>query len=134
MGRNKLTEDEKYKQKIKRDTKNYMKSVREFLKNQNNGEVPFEFECSLLMLETYYSQFLELNYEISKMDRIIVPSRYGDIPSPILHARDTCVAKLDMILKSVGCTFKEQTKMKITEPKTQESPIQAFLKGKIEKR
>lgn len=86
------------------------------------------------MLETYYEEFQLLTYEISKLDSLLSDSRYGKIPHPLLAARDKVTVKLQSLLQCLGCTLKEQVKMKVTEPVVEESPLETLIKGKIEKR
>lgn len=133
MPKQKLSEEEKTKNRIERETAKYMEGVRVFLRKANNGEIPPEYNCSLLMLESYYKQFLVFNDEIDKLDSYIVDTRYGKQPNALLKARDTTVQKLDMILKALGCTFKTQVSMKILETKPlDESPLEQLLKGNME--
>ena len=135
MPKQKLSEEEKTKNRIEREVKAYMESVKEFLRNANNGSIPPEYNCSLLMLESYYKQFLVFNDEIDKLDSYIVDTRYGKQPNALLKARDTTVQKLDMILKALGCTFKTQVSMKIVDTKpVEESPLEKLMKGELEVR
>ena len=115
-------------------TKKFMRSVRDFLKKKNGGQVAPEWECSLLLLETYYSQFIRLNEEIEKLDSIIEVGRYGPKPSPLLNARDMTAVRLESIMKQLGLTLKSALTMEIAEPVIEESPLESFVKGRIEKR
>lgn len=130
-----LTENEKKDNKIKNLTKKYMSSVRAFLSKKNkNGEVAPEWECSLMLLEEYYKQFLLLTEEINKLDSLVVVSRYGEVPNALLTARDKTAIRIEAMLKQLGCTFKEQAKMDIVEPVVEESVLESYVKNKIEKR
>ena len=119
---------------IDRKVKAYMKSVRAFLESQNGGKIPPEWGCSLMMLETYYKEFCTLTQEIDNMDSLIEHGRWGDRPNPVLAVRNSVAARLESLLKSLGLTFKEQSKMEIIEPVAEESVLEKFVKGKIEKR
>lgn len=130
MPARKLTPQENMKNRAERETKKYMKSVYKFLRKNNDGKIPNEYNCSLLMLESYYKQLLIFNYEIENLDSYIVDTRYGKQPNALLKARDTTVQKLDVMLKALGLTFKEQTNMKIVQIKpTEDNPLQDFLKN-----
>ena len=120
--------------RVEKKVKKYMKSVRTFLAQKAGGSVPAEWECSLTLLEEYYRQFLILSDEINGLDSLLAESRYGSIPHPLLSARDKTAVRVESLLKQVGCTFKEAAKMEIVEPVVEESPLDAFMKNKIERR
>lgn len=128
-----LSEKEKRDNKVKKQVSKFMDSVRLILTNKSGGVAP-EWECSLMLLETYYNQFLQMNEEIDELDSLIVESRYGSVPHPLLAARDKAAIRLESMLKQVGCTFKEAARLDIVEPVSEESPLEAFVKNKIEKR
>ena len=134
MPSRKLSDEEIMKNKIKNKTKKFMDTARSFLASKNGGEVAPEWECSLLMLESYFSQFIRLTLEIEALDSIIEPTRYGYQPSPLLKARDTTAVRLESILKQMGMTLKSALTMDIAEPVQEESVLEKFVKGKIEKR
>ena len=134
MPKRKLSEEEIKSNKTEREVKKFMKVVRDFLASKNGGEVAPEWECSLLMLETYYSQFIRLSQEIDALDSIIEMGRYGAQPSPLLKARDTTAIRLEALMKALGLTLKSALSMDIAEPVQAESPLEAFVKNKIEKR
>lgn len=120
--------------RITKQVKKFMKSVKEFLMSKNNGRIPPEWGCSILMLETYYSQFIRLTYEIDALPSLIEQTRYGAAPSPLLKARDTTAVRLESLLKGFGLTMKSAMGMEIVEPVAEESVLDKFLKDKIEKR
>lgn len=128
-----LTDEEKRDNKIKNQTKKYMNSVRAFLAKKN-GEVAPEWECSLMLLEEYYKQFLTLTEEINGLTSLVVDSRYGSVPHPLLAARDKAAIRLEAMMKSCGITFKEAARMELVEPVVEESVLESFVKNKIEKR
>lgn len=128
-----LTDEEKKIKKVKNQTNKFMKSVRAFL-TEKSGSVRPEWECSLMLLEEYYKQFMTLTYEIEKLPSLVSMSRYGEVPNVLLAARDKSAIRLEGLLKSLGCTFKEAAKMDVIETVVEESPLDAFIKNKIEKR
>lgn len=128
-----LTPEETQANEVNRRTKKFMKVVRDFLASKNGGEVAPEWECSLLMLETYYSQFIRLSKEIEQVD-IVVQSKYGPQPNALLKARDTTAVRLEALMKALGLTLKSALTMDIAEPVQEESVLEKFVKGKIEKR
>lgn len=131
MPSKKLTEEEKTKNRIARETSAYMESVREFLRKANNGELPLEYNLSLLMLEEYYKQLLIFNAEVAKLDgNYVTESRYGLVPNAILKARDATVQKLDMLQKQLGLTFNSQIKLKLKDTKpVEENVFEKLLKN-----
>lgn len=124
---------EKDAKKIEKKVKKFMKSVRNFL-TEKSGSVRAEWECSLFLLETYFEEFLMLTMEIEKLDSLLQNSRYGTQPHPLLGARDKSAIRLEGLLKSLGCTFKEAAKMEVIEPVVEDSALDVFLKNKVEKR
>lgn len=128
MVKDKITAD------IEKKTKKFMKVVREFLASKNGGEVAPEWECSLMMLSTYYEQFLMLTNEIKQLPSIVENTRYGKQPSALIKARDATAIRLESMMKSLGLTLKSALTMEIAEPVVEESPLESFVKNKIEKR
>lgn len=129
-----MSKNDKKDAKIKRQVKKFMKAVTTFLKSKNGGSVPAEWECSLMILETYFEQFCILREEISELESLVQESRYGTQPHPLLGALDKVVIRLESMLKQTGLTFKEAAKMEIVEPVAEDSPLEAFMKNKVEKR
>lgn len=125
----------KNEKKIEKKVKKFMKAVKEFLRSKNGGIVPPEYECSLMLLETYYQQFLQLSDELDRLDSYLVMGRYSEVPHPLLSARDKASMRLESLMKELGLTLRAQAKLEIVEPKD-ESPLEAFVKNKsrIEKR
>lgn len=120
--------------KIDSDVAKYMKSVRKFLRSKNGGVIAPEWAASLVMLEEYYRTFLQMSEEISQLDSFTLDNKYSKVLHPLLRARDAASARIESLLKSLGCTFKESLKLDLTEPVTNESPLEQFMNNKIEKR
>lgn len=120
--------------RVAKQVKKFMKAVKDFLMAKNGGRIPAEWGCSLMMLETYYEQFIRLTYEIDDLPSLIEMTRYGAAPSPLLKARDTTAVRLESLMKSFGLTMKSAMGMEIVEPVVEESPLEAFVKNKVEKR
>lgn len=125
--------NEKEIKRVEKKVKKFMKSVRSFLA-EKSGSVRPEWECSLLLLETYLEEFLVFSIEIEKLEDIVTIGRNGEQPHSLFGARDKSAIRIEGLLKSLGCTFKEATKLDIVEPMVDESPLDAFIKNKIEKR
>ena len=125
---------EKDAKKTEKQVKKFMKSVNEYLAEKSGGKVEKAWGCSLMLLEEYYRQFISLTFEINNLESLVVPSRYGDVPHPLLAARDKSAIRLESLMKATGLTFKEATKMDIVETVAEESPLDMFVKNKIEKR
>ena len=127
--------DEQIKKKVDLKTKKFIKSAEKFLAEKAGvDEVPVEWEVSLIMLESYYRDFLTLVIKISQLDSITFKGRYGEQPSPLLGARDKAAIRLESLLKEMGMTMKSGVKMKVVEAQKADSPLDQFIKGKIEKR
>lgn len=125
---------EKELKKTEKQVKKFMKSVNTYLAEKSGGAVEKAWGCSLMLLEEYYRQFIVLTYEINNLDSLVVSSRYGVVPHPLLGARDKAAIRLESLMKSCGITFKEAAKLDVIEPIAEESPLDAFVKNKIEKR
>ena len=134
MPKRKLTEEELKDNKVDRKVKAFMKVVRKFLASKNGGEMAPEWECSVMMLEVYYEQFIRLCEDISNLDSLIENGRYGPQPSPLLKARDATAIRLEALMKQLGMTLKSALSMDIAEPIQEISPLESFVKNKIEKR
>lgn len=119
--------------KTKKKVKKFMKAVNEYLAEKSGGKVEKAWGCSLMMLETYYEQFCMLSAEIENLESLVVQSRYGVVPHPLLAARDKAAIRLEAQMKATGITFKEAAKMDIIDPVQEESPLDAFIKNKVEK-
>lgn len=130
MSENTAKRDKKIEKKVKK----FMKSVHAFLETKTGGKVEKAWDCSLMLLEEYYKQFLVFTIEIENLDSFIVMSRYGEQPNALFAARDKAAVRLEAMMKQLGITFKEAAKLDIVETQQEESPLEAFVKNKIEKR
>ena len=131
--KNSTNMSEKEQKRVDKKVAKFMKSVRGFL-IEKSGCVRPEWECSLLLLETYLEEFLMFSIEIENLENIVTIGRNGEQPHALFGARDKSAIRIEGLLKSLGCTFKEATKMDIVEPMVEDSPLDAFIKNKIEKR
>lgn len=120
--------------RITKQVKKFMKHVKEYVKSKNGGKIDPAWSCSLDMLEQYYTTYLKLSSEINNLPSLIMTSRYGEVPSPLLKARDTTAVRLESLLKAFGLTMKSAMGMEIVEPVVEASPLEKFVQGKIEKR
>lgn len=119
---------------ITRKTNKFMESVKNFLKKKSGGEIPDEWEASLMILEEYYKLFMQLTLEIEKLDSFLVPSKYGQIISPLIGARDSAARRLESMMGNLGLTLKSAIKLDMAEVEVSDSPLQDFLNGNVEKR
>ena len=134
MPKRKLTENELLEKKVNKRVQEFMEDTRAFLKSKNGGEVDPTWEMSLFMLQTYYSEFIRLSLEIDGLPSIIEKTRYGYAPSPLLTARNSTAVRLESLAKSLGLTLKAALTMNIAEPVKEESPLEQFVKCKVERR
>ena len=123
---------EKDAKKTEKQVKKFMKSVNAYLAQKSGGKVEKAWGCSLMLLEEYYRQFMTLTYEINNLDSLVVMSRYGEIPHPLLAARDKAAVRLEALLKTTGLTFKEAAKLDVIETTQEESVLDKFIKNKME--
>ena len=130
-----------YKRKAERQTKKFMKAARAFLATKltgsSDGQIPDEFELNLILLESYYKQFIMLDLEISDLESLVIEGRYGPLVNPICNARDKACVRLESLMKSMGLTLKSGQQIGATEVKKARTPLEAFMQkqlGEVEKR
>ena len=111
-----------------------MKSVQAFLQSKNGGAIAPEWEASIVMLEEYYKMFLQLSDEINNLDSYFLLNKYSTVQHPALRARDAAAARVESLLKNLGCTFRESLKLDLSEPVVEESPLSKWVSGKVEER
>ena len=87
-----------------------------------------------MLLEEYYKLFLQLTLEIDKLDSFLVSSKYGKIINPLIGARDAAARRLESMMGNLGLHLKSAIKLDVAEVETEESPLQSFLSGAVEKR
>lgn len=127
--------EEKTLKKVEKETKSFLKDVKDFIKNKNNGAIPAEWLMSLKLLETYYRQFLQVTYELEGLDSIVVDSRYGVVAHPLLKIQNTAAVRLEKMMSELGLSLKSATKLEVVKPVVEESPLTKFVKNKeVEKR
>lgn len=119
---------------ITRKTNKFMDSVKTFLTTKAGGAIPGEWEASLMLLEEYYKLFLQLTLEIDKLDSFLVSSKYGKVINPLIGARDAAARRLESMMGNLGLHLKSAIKLDVAEVETEESPLQSFLSGGVEKR
>ena len=130
----KLT-DEEIISEVEKKTKKFMKAARAFLATKaGSTDVPVEWEVSVIMLETYYKEFLELTMRIEQLDSLTISGRYGEAPNPILQVRDKSATRLESLLKQMGMTMKSAINLNVVDPKKEESVLTKYMKGKVEVR
>ena len=134
MEKTKLT-DQEIKKEVDKKTKKFLKNAEKFLAQKAGvEEVPVEWQVSLIMLESYYRDFLTLVLKISQLDSITIMGRYGEQPSPLLGARDKAAIRLESLLKEMGMTMKSGVKLNVIETQKDETPLDVFMKKKVETR
>lgn len=121
--------NEQRKNKAEKDTKKFMGYVSDFLETKYGGSVPPELKCSILMLETYYRQFIQITDEITNLESLTTMSRYGVVPTPLLQAQSNIAVRLEKAMDVCGLTLKAQSKLEIAEVKESDSPLDVFLKS-----
>lgn len=123
-------DDEELKKEVVKKTKAFMKNCRTFLATKTGGEeVPPELELSLMMLESYFKEFLELTARIEKLDKLTITGRYGETPNPILNVRDKAAARLESLLKQTGLTARTQQQMGFNKPEKEGSALEKWMES-----
>ena len=65
--------DEEIIQEVDKRTKKFMKAARAFLATKaGSTEVPVEWEVSVIMLQTYFEEFLHLTMRIEQLDSLTI--------------------------------------------------------------
>lgn len=130
-----------YKRKAERQTKKFMKAARAFLATKltgsSDGQIPDEFELNLILLESYYKQFIMLDLEINDLESLVIEGRYGPLVNPICNARDKACVRLESLIKQLGLSLKSGKQIGSIEISKKESPLDKFFaenNSKIEKR
>lgn len=125
----KLTK-EQIQKKVDAQAKKFMKAARAFLATKGGGELRPEWELGLMMLDAYYRQFVELQMQISQLDSLVIESRYGPQPTPLLACRDKASVRLEALMKEMGLSLKSALKLNVVDAKKEETALDKFLKAK----
>lgn len=120
--------------KYSNETKKFMRNVTKFIEEKNEGKVPAEWEALLGMLQNYYEQYIKATNELLSSDSLIVDSRYGPQPHPLLKIQANASIQVQKLCSEFGLSMKQAQKMKIVEPKAEESVLEKYVKGKVEQR
>ena len=116
--------------KYSKETKDFMRNVRAFLENKNGGDIPPEWEALISMLQNYYEQYVQATTEILKLHSLIVDSRYGPQPHPLLKIQASASMQVQKLCAEFGLSMKQAQKLKVVEPPKEETALEAFLKKK----
>ena len=120
--------------KYSNETKKFMRNVMKFLESKNGGEIPPEWEALLDMLQNFYEQYVQASNELLQLDSLVVDSRYGPQPHPLLKIQASASIQVQKLCSEFGLSMKQAQKLKVVEPPKEESPLDKFIKGKVEKR
>lgn len=116
--------------KYSKDTKDFMRNVRAFLENKNGGDIPPEWEALLGMLQNFYEQYVQATNEILRLDTLIVDSRYGPQPHPLLKIQAQASMQVQKLCAEFGLSMKQAQRLKVVEPPKEETALESFLKKK----
>ena len=130
----KMSAEQKRKSAVKKKVRIYMENVREFIKSKNSGEIPLEWIGLLDMLEDYYKQYVSATLEIEALDSYLIMCKNGVVLSPLFKLQATSAMKVQQICAEFGLSMKQASKLNVKQPKKEESVLDAFFKGEIEKR
>lgn len=120
--------------KYSNETKKFMRNVSAFIKSKNGGEIPPEWEAMLGMLQNFYEQYVQATNEILLLDSLVVDSRYGPQPHPLLKIQASASIQVQKLCSEFGLSMKQAQKLKVVEPQKEETALDKFLKGKVERR
>ena len=124
--------NEEIRKTVEKETKKFMNSVKKFLKVKGGGEIPDEWGASLMLLESYFRQFRELDIQISQLPSLIVKGRFGLTPSPLLACRDKASVRLESMMKEMGLTMAKAMKLNITDVKKEKTALDSFFEGEVD--
>ena len=120
--------------KYSNDTKLFMKNVRDFLSRKNSGNIPPEWEALLGMLMNFYEQYVRATEELMSVDSLTIQSLHGPVPHPMLKIQAQASMQVQKLCAEFGLSMKAGSKLGVTEAKKDETPLDKFLKGSVEKR
>lgn len=123
--------------KAEKNTKKYIKCVKEFLSEKNGGEIPPSWNMGITLLEVYYKQWLMVTYELEALDSYVVTNNVGTlIEHPLIGMQNKFSTRLEKQVSEMGLSLKSGAKLNVVEPKKAESALDTFLKkqSKVEVR
>lgn len=99
-----------------KQVKKYMQSVEQSIK-RDYGEVPDEFELSLMMLADNYNIYLQARTAINT-DGVIITVNDTLIKHPMLKVLQDTQISMNKIINSFGLTPLSKSKLKAPQPET----------------
>ena len=123
----------KIPQDIESEAKLYMSDVLEML--ESNGVMESVDTAALTMLSRNYSVFIKASKQLEKDGLTVVSDRGNLSPHPAIKIAKDAQTSAMKVMAEFGLTAKARTKLPKLEANTgNESPLEAFIKGKKEVR
>ena len=116
---------------IEKEAKDYIKDVLEML--ESNGVIENVDNAALTMLARNYSMFIKANKQLEKEGLTVTSDRGNIAAHPAIKIAKDAQTQAMKVMAEFGLTAKARTKLPKLEANTgNESPLEAFIKGKKE--
>lgn len=118
---------------IEKEAKDYIKDVLEML--ESNGVIENVDNAALTMLARNYSMFIKANKQLEKEGLTVTSDRGNIAAHPAIKIAKDAQTQAMKVMLEFGLTAKARTKLpKLEANNTNDTPLEAFIKGKKEVR
>ena len=118
---------------IEKEAKDYIKDVLEML--VSNGVIENVDNAALTMLARNYSMFIKANKQLEKEGLTVTSDRGNIAAHPAIKIAKDAQTQAMKVMLEFGLTAKARTKLpKLEANNTNDTPLEAFIKGKKEVR
>lgn len=118
---------------IEDEAKDYIKDVLEML--ESNGVIENVDNAALTMLARNYSMFIKANKQLEKEGLTVTSDRGNIAAHPAIKIAKDAQTQAMKVMLEFGLTAKARTKLpKLEANTTNDTPLEAFIKGKKEVR
>ena len=112
------------------ETQDFMKSVRNALKKAGALD---RADCGALhILQTEYETYILAEKEIKK-NGLVQVGKYGLTANPAINIKDKSCHQVLALMKEFGLTAKARQHIKKLDTPDEETPLDSFLKGQMDK-
>ena len=118
---------------IEKEAKDYIKDVLEML--ESNGVIENVDNAALTMLARNYSMFIKANKQLEKEGLTVTSDRGNIAAHPAIKIAKDAQTQAMKVMLEFGLTAKARTKLpKLEANNSNDTPLEAFIKGKKEVR
>ena len=118
---------------IEKEAKDYIKDVLEML--ESNGVIENVDNAALTMLARNYSMFIKANKQLEKEGLTVTSDRGNIAAHPAIKIAKDAQTQAMKVMAEFGLTAKARTKLpKLEANNSNDTPLEAFMKGKKEVR